>query len=136
MADEIRKIANLRTEASAPDLPGRVQNEEFVFDEMIGAELVQEVCRHKDIRSVEKLFSLADPIMISGAGDSQKALLTAMAAKGDSPSIIIVPSQKMYFDGKWICGSLRLIYICTIFPWWKKQDSTLLFQEQNGFVTA
>ena len=48
MADEIRKIANLRTEASAPDLPGRVQNEEFVFDEMIGAELVQEVCRHKD----------------------------------------------------------------------------------------
>ena len=40
MADEIRKIANLRTEASAPDLPGRVQNEEFVFDEMIGAELV------------------------------------------------------------------------------------------------
>ena len=53
MADEIRKIANLRTEASAPDLPGRVQNEEFVFDEMIGAELVQEVCRHKDIRSVE-----------------------------------------------------------------------------------
>ena len=33
MADEIRKIANLRTEASAPDLPGRVQNEEFVFDE-------------------------------------------------------------------------------------------------------
>ena len=42
MADEIRKIANLRTEASAPDLPGRVQNEEFVFDEMIGAELVQE----------------------------------------------------------------------------------------------
>ena len=50
MADEIRKIANLRTEASAPDLPGRVQNEEFVFDEMIGAELVQEVCRHKDIR--------------------------------------------------------------------------------------
>ena len=52
MADEIRKIANLRTEASAPDLPGRVQNEEFVFDEMIGAELVQEVCRHKDIRSV------------------------------------------------------------------------------------
>ena len=37
MADEIRKIANLRTEASAPDLPGRVQNEEFVFDEMIGA---------------------------------------------------------------------------------------------------
>lgn len=61
MADEIRKIANLRTEASAPDLPGRVQNEEFVFDEMIGAELVQEVCRHKDIRSVEKLFSLADP---------------------------------------------------------------------------
>ena len=129
MADEIRKIANLRTEASAPDLPGRVQNEEFVFDEMIGAELVQEVCRHKDIRSVEKLFSLADPIMISGAGDSQKALLTAMAAKGDSPSIIIVPSQ-------WICGSLRLIYICTVFPWWKKQDSTLLFQEQNGFVTA
>ena len=82
MADEIRKIANLRTEASAPDLPGRVQNEEFVFDEMIGAELAQEVCRHKDIRSVEKLFSLADPIMISGAGDSQKALLTAMAAKG------------------------------------------------------
>ena len=80
MADEIRKIANLRTEASAPDLPGRVQNEEFVFDEMIGAELAQEVCRHKDIRSVEKLFSLADPIMISGAGDSQKALLTAMAA--------------------------------------------------------
>lgn len=54
--------------------------------------------------------------MISGAGDSQKALLTAMAAKGDSPSIIIVPSQRMYFDGKWICGSLRLIYICTIFP--------------------
>ena len=52
MADEIRKIANLRTEASAPDLPGRVQNEEFVFDEMIGAELAQEVCRHKDIRSV------------------------------------------------------------------------------------
>ena len=97
MADEIRKIANLRTEASAPDLPGRVQNEEFVFDEMIGAELVQEVCRHKDIRSVEKLFSLADPIMISGAGDSQKALLTAMAAKGDSPSIIIVPSQKDVF---------------------------------------
>ena len=97
MADEIRKIANLRTEASAPDLPGRVQNEEFVFDEMIGAELVQEVCRHKDIRSVEKLFSLVDPIMISGAGDSQKALLTAMAAKGDSPSIIIVPSQKDVF---------------------------------------
>ena len=97
MADEIRKIANLRTEASAPDLPGRVQNEEFVFDEMIGPELVQEVCRHKDIRSVEKLFSLADPIMISGAGDSQKALLTAMAAKGDSPSIIIVPSQKDVF---------------------------------------
>ena len=32
MADEIRKIANLRTEASAPDLPGRVQNEEFVFE--------------------------------------------------------------------------------------------------------
>ena len=77
MADEIRKIANLRTEASAPDLPGRVQNEEFVFDEMIGAELVQEVCRHKDIRSVEKLFSLADPIMISGAGDSQKALFNS-----------------------------------------------------------
>ena len=133
MADEIRKIANLRTEASAPDLPGRVQNEEFVFDEMIGAELVQEVCRHKDIRSVEKLFSLADPIMISGAGDSQKALLTAMAAKGDSPSIIIVPSQKDVF--RWEMD-LRLIYICTIFPWWKKQDSTLLFQEQNGFVTA
>ena len=31
VADEIRKIANLRTEASAPDLPGRVQNEEFVL---------------------------------------------------------------------------------------------------------
>lgn len=114
MADEIRKIANLRTEASAPDLPGRVQNEEFVFDEMIGAELVQEVCRHKDIRSVEKLFSLADPIMISGAGDSQKALLTAMAAKGDSPSIIIVPSQKDVFrwemDLRFFAPDLHLYY--------------------------
>ena len=114
MADEIRKIANLRTEASAPDLPGRVQNEEFVFDEMIGAELAQEVCRHKDIRSVEKLFSLADPIMISGAGDSQKALLTAMAAKGDSPSIIIVPSQKDVFrwemDLRFFAPDLRLYY--------------------------
>ena len=115
MADEIRKIANLRTEASAPDLPGRVQNEEFVFDEMIGAELVQEVCRHKDIRSVEKLFSLADPIMISGAGDSQKALLTAMAAKGDSPSIIIVPSQKDVFrwemDLRFFAPDLHLYYL-------------------------
>lgn len=62
MADEIRKIANLRTEASAPDLPGRIQSEEFVFDEMIGAELVQEVCRHKDIRSVEKLFPWQTPL--------------------------------------------------------------------------
>ena len=133
MADEIRKIANLRTEASAPDLPGRVQNEEFVFDEMIGAELVQEVCRHKDIRSVEKLFSLADPIMISGAGDSQKALWRRKETVLPSSSCRL---KRMYFDGKWICGSLRLIYVCTIFPWWKKQDSTLLFQEQNGFVTA
>lgn len=136
MADEIRKIANLRTEASAPDLPGRIQSEEFVFDEMIGAELVQEVCRHKDIRSVEKLFSLADPIMISGAGDSQKALLTAMAAKEDSPLIIIVPSQKDVFrwemDLRFFATDLHLYY----FPWWKKPDLKLLFQVPNAFVTA
>lgn len=74
--------------------------------------------------------------MISGAGDSQKALLTAMAAKGDSPSVIIVPSQKDVFrwemDLRFFAPDLHLYY----FPWWKKQDSTLLFQEQNGFVTA
>lgn len=52
--------------------------------------------------------------MISGAGDSQKALLTAMAAKGDSPSIIIVPSQKDVFrwemDLRFFAPDLHLYY--------------------------
>lgn len=94
MASEVREIANVQTAASEADVLSRVESGEFVFDETAGADLVQEVCRHKDIQPFVKILSSTGPIMISGAGDSQKSLLTAMAAQGDNPLVIIVPTQK------------------------------------------
>ncbi len=92
--ENIQKIANVQTTASVSDLINRGGRESFVFDDDIGEKLVESLREKKEIERFTALFAGKGPVMVSGAGDSQKSLLSALAAKPEKAMIVLVPEEK------------------------------------------
>lgn len=94
MTEIVQKIANVRTDASSPDILSRMTEENFVLDEKIGMSIVNDLLRDQRVKGLVETASQNSPFMISGAGDSQKPLLAALINTMDAPMVIIVPTQK------------------------------------------
>lgn len=87
-------IANVQTTPSVSDLSKRSGGKPFSFDEKAGEDFVRFLKKQKETDRITGILESGKNAMISGAGDSQKTLLAAMAADPDKPMLILVPDQK------------------------------------------
>ncbi|MFQ9401255.1 MAG: 2-amino-4-hydroxy-6-hydroxymethyldihydropteridine diphosphokinase [Dialister sp.] len=87
-------IANVQTTPSVSDLSKRSGDKSFSLDEKAGEDFVRFLKKQKETDRITGILESGKNAMISGAGDSQKPLLAAMAANLDKPMLILVPDQK------------------------------------------
>lgn len=92
--EEKRVTANRKTLATMADLPDREEKKSFSFDEAAGIELLSHLQSYKEIKAIEKSLHESNPVMICGAGDTEKALITALADRKGKPLIMVVPDNK------------------------------------------
>lgn len=94
MAKEMLVAANVETKSSMADVPFRGKETSFVFDDDSGEKLVAWLKEHEEIKNIEEQINKKTPVMIVGAGDSQKALITALIENDNRPILLIVPDNK------------------------------------------
>ena len=124
-------IANVQTTPSVSDLSKRSGDKPFSFDEKAGEDFVRFLKKQKETDRITGILESGKNAMISGAGDSQKTLLAAMAADPDKPMLILVPDQKDIIRWEQDLHFLHRNYKSILFLLWRKLISRSLFQAPN-----